>query len=123
MADDVLGVKQVNIPVALEIWGESCTRTVDFVFVRVNQAGIRVPVDCVGYPKQSVLCKKIIMIEKRNPISGSQFQAGVGCRSDMPVLLTESELDSGIVLGVTLQNGANAFIRGCVIRNAKLQCG
>ncbi len=77
---------------------------------RVDQLEIEITIDGIGHPEKRVFCESVVMIQARHIFAGGQGQSTIGSRRNMAVLFAKDHPDTGIILGLTLQNGADGLV-------------
>ena len=93
VADHIVRIEQVPVEVAFEIGLKSVAASADLVFVREDQAGLRVKVDGFHHAKERMLGQQIIMVHQGDPFAFTQRQRTVGCGRDVAVLSAKCDLD------------------------------
>ena len=111
MVNEILHQKKLGIPVAFEVRLGPRAGVINLVFVRINETGIGMAHDrCCG-ERERVLGQKIILVEQRNPLAGSEGQGRIRARRDVAIFSTKDNLNSRIASGGVSQERRDARIR------------
>ena len=119
MIDEVLPEKEFRVPIRFEEWIRPNATLINLVFVRIDQAGLRIAVDLERGKRQRTFGESIVLIEKRAPLSGGEGDRGVRTRGNVTVLLTKRHFDAGIATFFLLKEWPHAWIRRSIIGNTK----
>src|SRR5712691_6841743 len=69
--------------------------------------------------RQSIVGKKIILIEQRTPFAARQGKRRIRARRNMPVLFAEEQLDAPVAPPGIFEKGPNSPVGGRIISNAQ----
>jgi hypothetical protein len=89
VADEVLAVEQLGIPIGLEIRVVPPAGFVQPILVAVNDVGIRMPVQFVHDGRQRMTREHVIVVEQDDELTRCKCERAVRGGGDVPVDLTE----------------------------------
>ena len=104
MRDIVLGEEQIRIPLGFEVGIMSLFAFVDLVFVSVDQLQCRFPFEFRCCQVKGFGRNRIVVVEQRDELSGSERKRIIGCRRDAASSLAPQHFNAIIAAGVALHN-------------------
>src|SRR5512134_905439 len=111
MTDHVMRIEQVLVPFTLEIGFQPLTRDVDLILVRINELSVGSTGKRVDHPEERMFRKQIVMVEKRDEFTRSEFQCAIGSRRDVTMVFAEYDFDSVIFRCIAFQNRTYMGVR------------
>jgi len=120
VSNEILSIKQIRIPVRLEIWIKSLPLRVDLILIAVDDIGFRMGIQLDGDHVESVFGQLIIVVEEGNELPLGQLQGSVTALGDVAASISEHNPDSRVLLLILLEDPPHMGSLRSVIGNAQL---